>query len=161
MGNQAGRAKSYIDANVTREMSDLAMQYRSLKGDNERLSVKKLRLSEMSMLSGGRKSQDIERMMDQIFPDQKYITFLDYIKLQIKKGGSSEELSLILETLFREIDDGDGLLTVEELVNLEASLDFKLTVDQADKIIKTYDSDGDGRMSFDEFFYYYSSTQRT
>ena len=86
MGNQAGRAKSYIDANVTREMSDLAMQYRSLKGDNERLSVKKLRLSELSMLSGGRKSQDIERMMDQIFPAQKYITFIDHIKLQIKKG---------------------------------------------------------------------------
>ena len=145
MGNQAGRAKSYIDANVTREVSELAMQYRSLKGDNERLSVKKLRLSELSMLSGGRKSQDIERMMDQIFPDQKYITFIDYIKLQIKKGGSSEELSLILETLFREIDDGDGLLTPEELVNLEASLDFKLTVDQADKIIKTYDLDCDGK----------------
>ena len=161
MGNQAGRAKSYIDANVTREVSDLAMQYRSLKGDNERLSVKKLRLSELSMLSGGRKSQDIERMMDQIFPDQKYITFLDYIKLQIKKGGSSEELALILETLFREIDDGDGLLTPEELVNLEASLDHRLTVDQAEQIIKDFDTNGDGRMSLDELVFYHSSTHVT
>ena len=67
------------------------------------------------------------------------------------------------EANLAEVDDEEAEAEGgrKELVNLEASLDFKLTVDQADKIIKTYDSDGDGRMSFDEFFYYYSSTQRT
>ena len=163
MGNQAGREKSIADTNVKREASDLVTQYRNLKGKNDRLSVKKLRQSELSMLSDldERKSQDIEKMLDQMFADEKDIDFRKFLKWEITKGGSSEELALILETLFREIDDGDGLLTPQELVKLEASMDFKLTVDQADKIIKTYDLDGDGRMSFDEFFYYYSSTQRT
>ena len=66
-----------------------------------------------------------------------------------------------MEILFNEIDDGDGLLTPEELVNLEASLDHRLTVDQAEQIIKDFDTNGDGRMSLDELVFYHSSTHVT
>lgn len=163
MGNQAGREKSIADTNVKREASDLVTQYRNLKGKNDRLSVKKLRQSELSMLSDldERKSQDIEKMLDQMFADEKDIDFRKFLKWEITKGGSSEELAQKLEILFNEIDDGDGLLTPEELVNLEASLDHRLTVDQAEQIIKDFDTNGDGRMSLDELVFYHSSTHVT
>ena len=93
MGNQAGREKSIADTNVKREASDLVTQYRNLKGKNDRLSVKKLRQSELSMLSDldERKSQDIEKMLDQMFADEKDIDFRKFLKWEITKGGSSEE----------------------------------------------------------------------
>ena len=62
MGNQAGKGKlSEIETVSAREASDLVTQYRNLKGNHKSLTVKKLRQSELSMLSDGddRKSQDI------------------------------------------------------------------------------------------------------
>ena len=84
-----------------------------------------------------------------------------YLKWEITKGGSTEELAKKLESLFNIIDDGDGTLTPEELVNLEASLDVTLTVDQAEVIIRDYDTNGDGRMNLDELIFYHTSTHRT
>ena len=162
MGNQAGKGKSEIET-VSREASDLVTQYRNLKGNHKSLTVKKLRQSELSMLSDGddRKSQDIEDKIKQMFANDKEIDFRCYLKWEITKGGSAEELANKLETLFNYIDDGDGLLTPEELVNLEASLDNTLTVEQAEVIIRDFDANGDGRMSLDELIFYHTCTHVT
>ena len=162
MGNQAGKEKSEIET-VSREASDLVTQYRNLKGNHKSLSVKKLRQSELSMLSDGddRKSHDIEEKIKHMFANEKEIDFRGYLKWEITKGGSTEELAKKLESLFNIIDDGDGTLTPEELVNLEASLDVTLTVDQAEVIIRDYDTNGDGRMNLDELIFYHTSTHRT
>ena len=162
MGNQAGKGKSEIET-VSREASDLVTQYRNLKGNHKSLTVKKLRQSELSMLSDGddRKSQDIEDKIKQMFANDKEIDFRGYLKWEITKGGSAEELANKLESLFNYIDDGDGLLTPEELVKLEASLDVTLTVDQAEVIIRDFDANGDGRMSLDELIFYHTSTHGT
>ena len=162
MGNQAGKGKSEIET-VSREASDLVTQYRNLKGNHKSLTVKKLRQSELSMLSDGddRKSQDIEDKIKQMFANDKEIDFRGYLKWEITKGGSAEELANKLETLFNYIDDGDGLLTPEELVNLEASLDNTLTVEQAEVIIRDFDANGDGRMSLDELIFYHTCTHVT
>ena len=162
MGNQAGKGKSEIET-VSREASDLVTQYRNLKGNHKSLTVKKLRQSELSMLSDGddRKSQDIEDKIKQMFANDKEIDFRGYLKWEITKGGSAEELANKLESLFNYIDDGDGLLTPEELVKLEASLDVILTVDQAEVIIRDFDANGDGRMSLDELIFYHTSTHGT
>ena len=162
MGNQVGKGKSEIET-VSREASDLVTQYRNLKGNHKSLTVKKLRASELSMLSDGddRKSQDIEDKIKQMFANDKEIDFRGYLKWEITKGGSAEELANKLESLFNYIDDGDGLLTPEELVKLEASLDVNLTVDQAEVIIRDFDANGDGRMSLDELIFYHTSTHGT
>lgn len=162
MGNQVGKGKSEIET-VSREASDLVTQYRNLKGNHKSLTVKKLRQSELSMLSDGddRKSQDIEDKIKQMFANDKEIDFRGYLKWEITKGGSAEELANKLESLFNYIDDGDGLLTPEELVKLEASLDVILTVDQAEVIIRDFDANGDGRMSLDELIFYHTSTHGT
>ena len=166
MGNQAGKGKlSEIETVSAREASDLVTQYRNLKGNHKSLTVKKLRQSELSMLSDGddrvRKSQDIEEKIKQMFANEKEIDFRRYLKWEITKGGSAEELANKLETLFNYIDDGDGLLDPEELVKLEASLDNTLTVDQAEVIIRDYDANGDGRMSLDELIFYHTHNHVT
>ena len=46
--------------------------------------------------------------------------------MQVK---SDSEMAEILERLFKEIDDGDGALTPQELVELEASLGLTITVE--------------------------------
>ena len=159
MGNQVGKGKSEIET-VSREASDLVTQYRNLKGNHKSLTVKKLRQSELSMLSDGddRKSQDIEDKIKQMFANDKEIDFRGYLKWEITKGGSAEELAYKLESLFNYIDDGDGLLTPEELVKLEASLDVSLTEEQAEVIIRHFDPNGGGKMTLDDFIFYHTST---
>ena len=165
MGNQAGKGPKCEIETVSREASDLVTQYRNLKGNHKSLTVKKLRQSELSNISDGddriRKSQDIENKIEQMFANDKEIDFRRYLKWEITKGGSAEELASKLESLFNYIDDGDGLLTPEELVKLEASLDVTLTVDQAEVIIRDFDANGDGRMSLDELIFYHTSTHGT
>ena len=46
--------------------------------------------------------------------------------MQVK---SDSEMAEILERLFKEIDDGDGALTPQELVELEASLGLTITIE--------------------------------
>ena len=60
----------------------------------------------------------------------------------------------LLAEVFSAVDDGDGLLTSEELVKLEAGLGNKITLEEAADIIKTWDTDGDGNLTVDEFIEY-------
>ena len=64
----------------------------------------------------------------------------------------------MLEELFRGIDDGDGVLTPEELVELEKKFNNDITIDEAEEIIKTWDCTGDGRMTVGEFIEYKTAT---
>merc|ERR1719367_1964848 len=108
-----------------------------------------------------RKSQDIEEKMNMMFANEKDVDFRKYLQWEITKGGTAEELANKLESLFNYIDDGDGVLTPEELVKLEASLDNTLTVSQAEVIIRDFDTNGDGRMSLDELIFYKTYTHVT
>ena len=159
MGNKVGREKSEIDK-LIRRASDLATRYQNLKGNHRSLSLKKLRQSEMSMLSkdDDRKSQDIDGRLSQTFPNKQELDFRDFLKWEIAKGGSAEEVAKKLESLFRDVDDGDGLLDPEELVNLEGSLDVTLTEDQAEVIISQFDPNGAGKMTLDDFIFYHTTT---
>ena len=138
----------------------MATRYQNLKGNHRSLSLKKLRQSELSMLSKGddRNSQDIDGKLSQTFPNEIEIDFRGFLKWEIAKGGSTEEVAKKLESLFMDVDDGDGLLTPEELVRLEASLDVNLTEDQAEVIIKGYASNGGNKMTLDDFIFYHTST---
>ena len=160
MGNKVGRECSGING-LIRRASDLAIRYQNLKGKHRTLSLKTLRHSEISMLSKDdeRKSEDIDGQLRKTFPSEKEIDFRGFLKWEIAKGGSAEEVAKKLESLFREVDDGDGLLDPEELVNLEAALDRTLTEEQAEAIIRNFDTNGVGRMTLDDFIFYHTTTK--
>ena len=60
----------------------------------------------------------------------------------------------VITEIFKESDDGDGLLTTEELVRLEETLGVEITEVEAWEIIDRYDSNGDGMMDLEEFILY-------
>lgn len=75
--------------------------------------------------------------------------------------GHKSELPELLTELFESVDDGDGLLTREELVKLEAGLGRNITLEEAADIIHTWDSDGDGNLTVEEFIEYKTATMKT
>ena len=75
--------------------------------------------------------------------------------------GHKSELPELLTELFESVDDGDGLLTREELVKLEAGLGRNITLEEAADIIQTWDSDGDGNLTVEEFIEYKTATMKT
>ena len=64
----------------------------------------------------------------------------------------------LLTELFKNVDDGDGFLSPEELVKLEGKLNKNITTEDAEDIIKTWDSNGDGKMTVNEFIEYKTVT---
>ncbi|AJF67378.1 MULTISPECIES: EF-hand domain-containing protein [Streptomyces] len=61
-------------------------------------------------------------------------------------------------TAFNKFDvNGDGFITAEEYKHVMAELgDFNVTVTVAEAIIKQRDDNGDGVLSWDEFWAHYS-----
>ena len=67
-------------------------------------------------------------------------------------------MSSILTEVFNEIDDGDGILTIKELIKIEGTLNKTVNEQQAQEIITAYDTNGDGKMNLEEFILYKRAT---
>ena len=71
-----------------------------------------------------------------------------------KFGGESisDGTSDHMRTAFRVFDkNGDGFIQLEELKAVMKSLGNKLTDKELDDMLKKYDTDGDGQISYEEF----------
>merc|ERR1712037_14938 len=69
---------------------------------------------------------------------------------------SDSEMAEIMERLFKEIDgnDGDGALSPEELVELEASLGLTISLEEAEEIIQTFNINGYDRIELEAYMFY-------
>ena len=76
----------------------------------------------------------------------------------LSQGAEGSDLTGLLTDLFKEIDDGDGFLTPEELIKAEEAFNVTLSEEQARDIIRTYDTNGDGRMDLEDFLLYKNAT---
>ena len=75
--------------------------------------------------------------------------------------GHKSQLPQLLTELFDAVDDGDCLLTKQELKRLEAGLGRVITLEEAGVIIDTWDSNGDGFLTVQEFIEYKTATMET
>lgn len=55
--------------------------------------------------------------------------------------------------------DGDGLISAQELASLMHNLGDETTEEQAAEVVRTMDSDGDQRISLEEFARYMSQNK--
>ena len=76
------------------------------------------------------------------------------------QGSEKSELPKILTELFNEIDDGDGFLTPEELIKIEKGVSVVISREEAEEIISTWDSNGDGKMDLGDYIEYKTATSR-
>merc|ERR1712083_994425 len=141
MGN-AGSVDNGGQVELRQDMKDEANQlkeeYDQLREGKERLSITHLRKS----------------LKRQPSTDKKDLNFHDFLKWKMQSNTSVAPMAEILQALFEEVDDGDGYLTPDELIKLEASLNVTISQSEAEEIINRYDSNGDGRMDQDEFILY-------
>ena len=59
---------------------------------------------------------------------------------------------MIAVEILREIKDGSGYITKGELKKAMKKQNKKMTKTQIDNLMKATDTDGDGKISYDEFF---------
>ena len=74
------------------------------------------------------------------------------------QGSDKTEIIKILTALFNAIDDGDGFLTPEELIRIEKNAFAVISKEEAEEIIATWDSNGDGKMNIEEYIEYKTAT---
>ena len=142
------------DVELRDEGSKLYREFSKLSKGDKRVSLKTLRKSEAEKIGNERSSVDVDNLIMKTFPDEKEINFAGYLRFEILKGTNMSAKEEALESLFKTIDNGDGFLTPEELVTLEASLNRRISLEEAEKIIETFDENGDGKMDLEEFILY-------
>merc|ERR1711953_686063 len=158
MGN-AGSVDNGGQVELRQDMKDEANQlkeeYDQLREGKERLSITHLRKSLKRQQSTDKKTlSEEEDKLKQMFAEKKDLTFQDFLKWKMQSSTNVTPVAEILQELFKDVDDGDGYLTPEELIRLEAKLNVTISQSEAEEIINRYDSNGDGRMDIDEFILY-------
>merc|ERR1712018_794529 len=137
MGNAVSTGNGgHVDQEKLDEANQLKEEYDQLREGKERLSIAHLRKSLKRQPSTDKKTpSEEEEKLKQMFADKKDLNFQDFLKWKMQSNTSVAPMAEILQALFEEVDDGDGYLTPDEIIN-------------------RYDSNGDGRMDQDEFILY-------
>jgi len=79
------------------------------------------------------------------------ITLQEFIELSTTNYESEEEIENLKSTFSVYDIDGDGFITAKELNTLMRSIDQECSLEECEKIIGRVDSDGDGRIDFEDF----------
>ena len=179
MGNVTASQKTQMENKGT----EMMREYKEMKGGKERLSAQQFRKSMMKKRSATSKtSVDLaDAKLKEMLADKDVVSFKDFLKFEIEmvskitthnndpkvrlittsilsQGAEGSDLTGLLTDLFKEIDDGDGFLTPEELIKAEEAFNVTLSEEQATDIIRTYDTNGDGRMDLEDFLLYKNAT---
>ena len=174
MGNSVSAGNGgQVEQDKLDEANQLKEEYDQLREGKERLSITHLRKSLKRQPSTDKKTlSEEEEKLKQMFADKKDLNFHDFLKWKMQsvrliliptvkdttvwyfQNTSVAPMAEILQAFFEEVDDGDGYLTPDELIKLEASLNVTISQSEAEEIINRYDSNGDGRMDQDEFILY-------
>eukprot|EP00088_Acartia_fossae_P008894 TRINITY_DN14287_c0_g2_i1.p1 TRINITY_DN14287_c0_g2~~TRINITY_DN14287_c0_g2_i1.p1 ORF type:complete len:172 (-),score=30.04 TRINITY_DN14287_c0_g2_i1:62-547(-) len=139
----------------TEKVKELMRDYESLKGGkSKRISVEVFarKVEAQSRDSQGRSITSYDSITA-MFKDRDNIEFPDYLKFVLKIS-SEETVKRVLTDIFKEVDEGRGSITGEELRALEGRLGINLDEDEAGRIISEWDSSGEGKLDLESFLLY-------
>merc|ERR1712210_80745 len=126
MGNSVSAGNGgQVEQDKLDEANQLKEEYDQLREGKERLkrqpSTDKKTLSEE------------EEKLKQMFADKKDLNFHDFLKWKMQSNTSVAPMAEILQAFFEEVDDGDGYLTPDELIKLEAILNVTISQSEAEE----------------------------
>ena len=155
MGQNIGKADQETDEIVVRG-GELHDEFQKMKDGKDRLSVAQLRKTIKREGADKKTLSEEDEKLNKLFPDnEKYIDFKGFLKWKMARDTRGASMAEILTELFNTSDDdGNGYLTPDELIKLEATLGVHISEAEAQQIINQYDSNGDGRMDLEEFILY-------
>merc|ERR1711874_31407 len=139
------------------EGKEIMREYETFLDGKKRISTRDFTDRVKKNLQREQKSSSREEeKIRELFSEKSHIEYRDFLYFKLAMG---EKLPELLKEVFSEVDDGDGLLTKEELVKLEAGLGNPITLDEAGDIIALWDTDGDGNLTLEEFIEYKEKCQ--
>ena len=81
------------------------------------------------------------------------LDFLEFLEIMVKENSSDRHVKEEMLALFRSMDErGVGYITPDELRYILRHLGERVDEEEIEGIISEVDSDGNGRIDFDEFF---------
>jgi len=140
-----------IDADVAEVYGEI---FRAIDRDhNGEISVEELK-GAFEMLGQNVTDKEIARMMkDGDVTKSNALSFDEFISLVVKRLGHVEPTSVeLLRRTFNFFDaGGTGFITAETLQHMLSVMGEDISVEDANTIIRYCDSNGDGKIEFDEF----------
>ncbi|GAB5357106.1 hypothetical protein AAMO2058_000346000 [Amorphochlora amoebiformis] len=134
------------------EIEELKEAFMLFDQDNKGvIDAKELREA-MEALGYKKKNKMVYHMIDSIDKESKGITFpafLDMMTAKISDTDSREDIMKIFK-LFDE--DSTNYITIENLKKITRELGENMTQDELNEMISRADSDGDGRVTFEDFY---------
>ncbi|CAN7060553.1 unnamed protein product [Brassica oleracea var. botrytis] len=107
----------------------------------------------MKSLGKNPKAKQLQEMMSDvdIFGDDGIITFDDFLYIIVRKTNEESASGELLE-VFRVFDrDGDILISALELGEGMKDMGMKITEEEAERMVREADLDGDGFLSYMSF----------
>ncbi|WZZ81445.1 hypothetical protein YC2023_102017 [Brassica napus] len=107
----------------------------------------------MKSMGKNPKAKQLQEMMSDvdIFGDDGIITFDDFLYIIVRKTNEESASGELLE-VFRVFDrDGDTLISALELGEGMKDMGMKITEEEAERMVREADLDGDGFLSYMSF----------
>ncbi|KAF2616680.1 hypothetical protein F2Q68_00041374 [Brassica cretica] len=107
----------------------------------------------MKSMGKNPKAKQLQEMMSDvdIFGDDGIITFDDFLYIMVQNTSQESASGELLE-VFRVFDrDGDSLISALELGEGMKDMGMKITEEEAERMVREADLDGDGFLSFMSF----------
>eukprot|EP00092_Neocalanus_flemingeri_P060871 GFUD01073087.1.p1 GENE.GFUD01073087.1~~GFUD01073087.1.p1 ORF type:complete len:160 (+),score=55.07 GFUD01073087.1:42-521(+) len=155
MGNYQTQGEAQVEG------TELLREFNDYKNGKKRLSKADFSKRIKSDCEKQNRSSSLEEeKLNELSPEKDVVEFKDFLKWKISIGSEKSELPKLLAELFNEVDDGDGFLTPEELMKIEKGVSVVISREEAEEIISTWDSNGDGKMDLGDYIEYKTATSR-
>ena len=139
------------DQPTTIQIAGLKETFDSFDKDGDGVLNPEEFLTAMRSRSTNRTDAEIQAVFKRFDADGNGV--IDWPEFQAALTQDSATTIRLIREMFNEQDkDGDGFISVAELKHSFTTLDFRITDEDIDRLMKKTDINDDGKISYEEFF---------